>query len=121
MHENKLWTVNQEIHSYPELSYEDVHAHDIICNLLKKLEYFVTRHAYGLQTSFEVEVGLGGGLITYNTEYDALSEIGHACGHNLITTSSLGAFLAAGGAIKEHQINGQVRLLGTPAEEGGFS
>jgi metal-dependent amidase/aminoacylase/carboxypeptidase family protein len=57
----------------------------------------------------------------YNTEYDALPEIGHACGHNLITTSSLGAFLVAAGAIKEHQIKGQVQLLGTPAEEGGLS
>jgi amidohydrolase len=58
-------------------------------------------------------------LITYNAEYDALPDIGHACGHNLIATSSLAAFLATAEAIKEHEIKGRVRLLGTPAEEGG--
>ncbi|KAL6228668.1 hypothetical protein BDW75DRAFT_246467, partial [Aspergillus navahoensis] len=118
-HENDLWTVNQEIHSHPELSFEEVHAHDTICSILEKLGYSVTRHAYGLKTSFEAEVGTGGGLIVYNAEYDALPEIGHACGHNLIATSSLAAFLATAEAIKAHQIEGRVRLLGTPAEEGG--
>ncbi|GAB1201466.1 hypothetical protein APSETT445_000040 [Aspergillus pseudonomiae] len=118
-HEERLWQVNQQIHSNPELGYEEVHAHDTLCNLLESLGYSVTRHAYGLKTSFEVEVGTGGGLIVYNAEFDALPEIGHACGHNLIATSSLAAFLATAEAINTNQIEGRVRLLGTPAEEGG--
>lgn len=85
---------------------------------MEKLGYSVTRHAYGIDTAFLAEVGSGGGLIVYNVEYDALPEIGHACGHNLIAASSAAAFLATAEAIKKHHINGRVRLLGTPAEEG---
>lgn len=72
-----------------------------------------------MQTSFEAEAGSGGALIVYNAEIDALPGIGHACGHNLIATSSLAAFLATAEAIRKNGIEGRVRLLGTPAEEGG--
>lgn len=51
--------------------------------------------------------------------YDALEGIGHACGHNLIATSGLAAALGVAAAIKQHNINGRVIALGTPAEEGG--
>ncbi|KAF9889033.1 hypothetical protein FE257_008010 [Aspergillus nanangensis] len=119
-HKEGLWAVNQEIHTHPELNYQEVHAHNTLCDFLEKQGYTVTRHAYGLNTSFEAEAGTGTGpLIVYNAEYDALPEIGHACGHNLIATSSLAAFLATAEALKANNANGRVRLLGTPAEEGG--
>lgn len=57
--------------------------------------------------------------MTFNVEYDALPDIGHACGHNLIATGSLAAFLASVAALKAHPVPGRVRALGTPAEEGG--
>lgn len=57
--------------------------------------------------------------MTFNVEYDALPGIGHACGHNLIATGSVAAFLGVVAAMKEHRIAGRVRALGTPAEEGG--
>ena len=50
-------------------------------------------------------------------EYDALPEIGHACGHNLIAASAVGAFLAAAAVVDARE--GEVVFLGTPAEEGG--
>lgn len=77
----------------------------------------VTPHAYGIQTAFEAEFGLGGRVLTFNAEYDALPDLGHACGHNLIATSSLGAFLAVVDALKRSSKPGRVRILGTPAEE----
>jgi amidohydrolase len=77
----------------------------------------VTPHAYGIETAFEVEFGSGGRVLTFNAEYDALPNIGHACGHNLIATASLGAFLAVVDALKKTGKAGRVRLLGTPAEE----
>ncbi|KAF2496473.1 hypothetical protein BU16DRAFT_427420, partial [Lophium mytilinum] len=46
-----------------------------------------------------------------------LPDIGHACGHNLIATTSLGVFLAVAEALEESNLPGRVRLLGTPAEE----
>lgn len=57
--------------------------------------------------------------MAFNAEYDALPGIGHACGHNLIATISIGAFLGVAKAIKDYAIPGRVRLIGTPAEEGG--
>jgi amidohydrolase len=52
-------------------------------------------------------------------EIDALPGIGHACGHNLIATGSIAAFLGVVAAMKKQSFPGRVRLLGTPAEEGG--
>lgn len=86
---------------------------------MEGLGYAVTRHAYGLETSFEVEYGQGGRLIVFNAEYDALPGLGHACGHNLIATSSIAAFLATVEAVRASGVAGRVRLLGTPAEENG--
>lgn len=108
-----------QIHDNPELRYEEHQAHDNICALFEALGYSVTRHAYGLQTSFEVEYGQGGRLVVFNAEYDALPGIGHACGHNLIATSSIAAFIATAEALRHHNVQGRVRLLGTPAEESG--
>ena len=79
----------------------------------------MTRHAYGLDTSFECISGTEGRLVNFNAEYDALPDIGHACGHNLIATSSIAAFLALSHLQKEYKIGGRVQLLGTPAEENG--
>ena len=50
-------------------------------------------------------------------EYDALPGIGHACGHNVIATAGLGAGLAA--AVLADEAGGRIRIMGTPAEEGG--
>lgn len=58
-------------------------------------------------------------MINFNAEYDALPGIGHACGHNLITTSSVAAFLALSLCLKKLGVPGRTQLLGTPAEENG--
>lgn len=66
--------------------------------------------------------GNGGRVVAFNAEYDALPGIGHACGHNLIATSSIASFLATCEAMKAQYsdaIGYSVRLLGTPAEESG--
>lgn len=88
--------------------------------------YQVRRNAYGLDTALEVEYthGSGGRVVTFNAEYDALPGIGHACGHNLIATSSIAAFIATCETVKANlqssSVRGfTVRLLGTPAEESG--
>jgi amidohydrolase len=118
-HEQKLQNINHQIHSNPELKFEEYKAHQNICALLKSLGHSVSQHAYGLETSFETESGRGGRLIVFNAEYDALPGLGHACGHNLIATSSIAAYLATAEALKTSGLPGRVRLLGTPAEESG--
>lgn len=77
-----------------------------------------------METAFEVTFshGNGGRVVAFNAEYDALPGIGHACGHNLIATSSIAAFLSTCEAMKalySDQVGYTVRLFGTPAEEGG--
>ncbi|RMZ79864.1 hypothetical protein DV737_g3267, partial [Chaetothyriales sp. CBS 132003] len=118
-HEEHLADICKKIHDDPEFNYREFHAHDNICDLLERLGYQVKRHTYGLETSFEAESGHGGRLVVFNAEYDALPGIGHACGHNLIATSSIAAFIATAEALRNSGSEGRVRLLGTPAEEGG--
>lgn len=109
------------------MAYEEHRAHENICALFDTLSthgYQIRRKAYGLDTAFEIEYshGTGGRVVAFNAEYDALPGIGHACGHNLIATSSIAAFLATCEALKARFPDGPaytVRLLGTPAEESG--
>ena len=79
----------------------------------------MTRHAYGLSTSFEAKSGSRGRTVNFNAEYDALPDIGHAGGHNLIATASVAGFVALAHVLKKFGLDGQVQLLGTPAEESG--
>ncbi|KAI9726673.1 MAG: hypothetical protein M1834_008938 [Cirrosporium novae-zelandiae] len=112
-----LKALNYEIYNNPELGYNEYKAHDAIVALLEKMGFEVTPHAYGIATSFEAEYGSGGRVVVFNAEYDALPEIGHACGHNLIAITSFASFLAVAAQIKASNLQGRVRLLGTPAEE----
>lgn len=86
--------------------------------LLRSMGFEVTAHAHGLETSFLATYGGGGRVVAFNAEYDALPGIGHACGHNLIATASIAAFLGVAAILKVTNSPDQVRLLGTPAEEG---
>ncbi|KAJ5895904.1 uncharacterized protein N7473_005303 [Penicillium subrubescens] len=115
----QLRELNHYIWSNPELAYEEHKAHDAICDFLESQGFTVTRHAYGVDTSFECISGTEGRLVNFNAEYDALPDIGHACGHNLIATSSIAAFLALSHLQKEYGVKGRIQLLGTPAEENG--
>ncbi|OKL63801.1 hypothetical protein UA08_00516 [Talaromyces atroroseus] len=116
-----LRQLNADIHSHPETAYEEVYAHDALTAFLETRGFNVRRHTYGLDTSFEAELGGDTGpVVVICAEYDALPNIGHGCGHNLIATSSMAAFLGLAEAVKKTPgIAGRVRILGTPAEEGG--
>jgi len=116
---DELHNINKQLHSNPETAYQEHFAHETITTYLSSRGFDVKKHTYGLDTSFEAEVGTGGRLVIICAEYDALPQIGHACGHNLIATSSIATFLAAAEVMKKHGIDGRLRILGTPAEEGG--
>ncbi|KAI1095548.1 hypothetical protein F5B19DRAFT_308080 [Rostrohypoxylon terebratum] len=111
--------INRALHEHPETAYEEVFAHATITKFLEDRGFNVKRSTYGLATSFETEIGSAGRLVVICAEYDALPQIGHSCGHNLIATSSIAASLGAAAALKQSGIPGRLRLLGTPAEEGG--
>jgi amidohydrolase len=116
--EKTLLAVSHSIHARPELSFQEHHASALLCDTLRAEGLDVEGGAYGLETAFEANLGSGDGpCVAILAEYDALPGIGHACGHNLIATSALGAVLALERLGAE--LPGRIRLLGTPAEETG--
>ena len=119
-HKAELHDIANYIHANPELCYKEVKAHAKITEYLSSLGYTVESFEK-YPTAFKVSYtrGNGGRVFGLNSEYDALPEIGHACGHNLIAICGIGAFLAMRAAMDKHQIDGTVTLIGTPAEEGG--
>ncbi|OWY60047.1 amidohydrolase, partial [cyanobacterium TDX16] len=113
-----LLDISHRIHANPELAFEEHAAHDLLTDLLEGEGLDVERGAYGLATGFAARAGSGDGpTIAVLLEYDALPEIGHACGHNVIAAAGLGAALAAARVADE--LGGRLLVLGTPAEEGG--
>jgi amidohydrolase len=114
---DRLIDASHQIHAHPELNYEEVFAHDLLTSILDDAGVGPIRHAYGVATAFEARAGTDGAEIAVLCEYDALPAIGHACGHNVIATAGLGAGLAAAAVAAD--AGGRVRLMGTPAEEGG--
>ena len=112
-----LVELSHDLHAHPELMFEEHHAHQVLTDAIAAEGLQVVRHAHGLDTAFRADAGSEGAIVAVCCEYDALENIGHACGHNVIATAGLGAGLAA--AALAEAAGGRVRLLGTPAEEGG--
>ncbi len=113
----RLIAASHDIHAHPELNYAEHHAHALLTDLLDEFGIPPQRHAYGLATAFDAAVGVEGPVVAVLCEYDALPGVGHACGHNIIATAGLGAGLAA--AAVAEAAGGRLRIIGTPAEEGG--
>ena len=116
-HRDLLLGVSRDIFEHPELCFEEHHAHDVLVGALRGVGIETTEHAFGLDTAFVAEVGEQGPTVAIICEYDALPGIGHACGHNVIAGAGLGAGVALASLAVE--LGGRVRILGTPAEEGG--
>jgi amidohydrolase len=112
-----LVDVSHQIHAHPELCFEEHFAHDLLSSVLEAEGLTVSRGARGVVTAFEARAGTSGPTVAVLCEYDALPGIGHACGHNVIAASGLGAGLAV--AALAERAGGQVVIMGTPAEEGG--
>ncbi|KAG1808649.1 uncharacterized protein BJ212DRAFT_1448958 [Suillus subaureus] len=119
--DSSLRVLSLQIHSHPELMFEEIFAHKLLSDYMESHGFSVTRHYLGLETAWKAEYthGQGGRTLGINSEMDALPEIGHACGHNLIAISGVGVALAIKSALETHNVPGTVVLLGTPAEEGG--
>src|SRR3989338_11555770 len=112
-----LLKLSREIHSDPELAYQERRAADRICALLEKHGHQAERKLGGLETAFRARVGPAGPSVALLAEYDALPDIGHACGHNLIAMTNVGAFLAVAADPKGLETRGA--LLGPPAPGEG--
>jgi amidohydrolase len=114
---DELVAASRELHAHPELCYEERHAAATLASLIERHGLRVERGAHGLPTAFEARAGSTGPNVVVCCEYDALPDIGHACGHNIIGAAGVGAGLALAAVADE--VGGRVTILGTPAEEGG--
>lgn len=114
----ELIAISRAIHAEPELAFREDKAVAWIAAAAEKHDVPISRGAYGLRTALKSEFGPDAApMVAILSEYDALPGVGHACGHNLIAVSGLGATLAL--AKLGARLPGRVRYLGTPAEEGG--
>lgn len=111
-----LIDASHEIHSNPELNFEERIASELLTRLANQHGLVTEKNVFGCETGFSGEIGTGP-TVCIMSEYDALPEIGHGCGHNIIATAGLGA--AIGLALVADDAGGRLRYLGTPAEEGG--
>jgi amidohydrolase len=118
---DELASLSLEIHRNPELAFEEHKAASLLTSFLEKEGFEVERNVAGMETDFRATFvsGEGGPTVAILAEYDALPEVGHACGHNIIGTSAVGAGAALKRALEGSGVPGRVLVLGTPAEEGG--
>ena len=114
---NELCDVSAWMYENPELGFEEFKTSKYLVEYINKYVSHTIFPTHNLETAFEVTFGDKGPLTVICVEYDALPEIGHACGHNIIATAAIGAGLALRNYVNELGI--RVKLLGTPAEEGG--
>ncbi|MDZ7794430.1 MAG: amidohydrolase [Spirochaetia bacterium] len=115
----RLIDISTQIHAHPETNFEEYFASNLLSGTAEEFGFEITRQISDVDTAFKaVYRGKHNGpVLAFLSEYDALPEVGHACGHNLIGTAGLGAALAIATAFET--LPGIVELIGTPAEEGG--
>jgi amidohydrolase len=112
---DQLSELSQKIHTNPEIAFQEVKAANWLTGYLKENGFTVEKSVCGIATAFRASYGQGKPVIAILAEYDALPKLGHACGHNLIATSAVGAGIASKLAIDK--FGGRVQVMGTPAEE----
>lgn len=114
----RLVQMSHQLHANPEIAFEEVESMKLLADAAEASGYAVARGIAGLDTAFVAESSRGQGpTVAFIAEYDALPGLGHACGHNIIGSAATGAALALQ-AIRD-EVEGTVKLIGTPAEEGG--
>ncbi|MDQ3459218.1 MAG: amidohydrolase [Deinococcota bacterium] len=118
-----LLELSHKIHAHPEIRFEERQASSWLAETLAAHGFAVECGAGGLETAFYARLpGKGAGAnsgpkVALVCEYDALEGLGHACGHNVIATMSLGGALALAPLLEN--LAGELVVVGTPGEEGG--
>jgi amidohydrolase len=109
--------LSHRVHAHPELKFEEVQSSQWTAGVLADAGLTVEAGICDLPTAFSCTVGSGSLHLAICAEYDALPGIGHACGHNIIAATAVGAGLALAPLVDDLDL--RVTVIGTPAEEGG--
>jgi amidohydrolase len=112
---SKLVEMGRAIHERPEIGGEEVFAADLLTSYLEEKGFKVWRGVGGLSTAFMASFGDDGFHVGFCSEYDALPDIGHGCGHNLIGLAGVAAGVALASSLGDKP--GRVSIVGTPNEE----
>lgn len=117
--QDEIIQISSTIHANPEIAFQEFKSAALLCQVLESHGFAVERGGGGLETAFIAEISgkKGGPTIAILAEYDALPELGHACGHNIIGTAAAAAGIALEKIVQN--LPGRVIVVGTPAEEGG--
>ena len=113
----ELLEIKQYLYENPEVGGTEVLTSARLIQFLKDRGFSVTSPVIDIPYSFRAvyDSGMPGAVIGLTAEYDALPEIGHGCGHNIICTTALGAANALKKVVS--QVGGKVIVYGTPGEE----
>jgi len=114
-HRQELIDLSLKIHANPEVGWQEEKSSGWLADYLEKNGFKVERGICDLPTAFRARYGQGKPVIAIMAEYDALPEVGHGCGHNIIGTIAVGAGIAA--KLAAEQAGGTILVFGTPAEE----
>jgi len=112
---HRLSELARNIHDNPEPGFQEVKASAWLTEFLEENGFSVKRGICRLPTAFRASYGKGRPTVAFIAEYDALPGVGHACGHNISGTISVGAAVAAKLAVDQYP--GSITVIGTPAEE----
>lgn len=112
----EVWEIARQIGEHPELGYKEYFASDVLCGFLQKHGFEVNRSIAGVETAFlgKFSGPHPGPKVAFLAEYDALPDVGHGCGHNLIGAASVGAAVILS---KSLELSGEIMVIGSPAEE----
>jgi amidohydrolase len=116
---DELVSTSRAIHALAEIGFEEFESSRILSGVIEQHGFQVDRGVSGMPTSFVARHGNTGPHVAFVCEYDALRGLGHACGHNLIATSSAGAGIALAQSLTRNDVHARVTIVGAPAEEGG--
>lgn len=130
-HREELTETADYIFQHPELAYQEVRSSEYLAAFLERHGFTVERGTAGIETAFTAQWSnepsnrqgkaprdmLGKPIIGFLAEYDALAELGHACGHNLLGTGAAAAACALKADMEQNGVAGTLRVYGCPAEE----
>ncbi|MBX4260650.1 M20 family metallopeptidase [Clostridium estertheticum] len=113
----KLWEINDFIYYNPELGNEEFNAVYKLTSLLSEYSFKIEVGIANRKTAFKAvyDSNKKGPTIAFLCEYDALPEIGHGCGHDMIGVIGIGAAIGLSKVLEE--VGGEIEVYGTPAEE----
>ncbi len=111
----ELIGLSHRIHANPEVGYKEEKASKWLADYLEEKGFKMKRGVADLPTAFVASYGKNKPEIAFLAEYDALPEIGHGCGHNIIGTASVGAGIAS--KLIADELGAKIMVMGCPAEE----